>query len=117
MQRWGLLAVLVIVSAFAAFAAPASIAPVAHAAPQAAGIPAKDSLEVSSQATTIERRIRVYPRYRYPRRHYHSLYPLPYGIDYPGPGAVRECVSRLVPEHRPSGTVIVPRMHCWWAWR
>ena len=42
---------------------------------------------------------------------------LPYGIDYPGPNAVRQCASRLVPEYRPSGTVIVPRMWCRWAWR
>jgi hypothetical protein len=27
---------------------------------------------------------------------------------------VRECVSWLEPEARPSGTVIVPRMRCWW---
>ncbi len=33
---------------------------------------------------------------------------------YPGPNAVRQCTSRLVQEHRPSGTVIVPDMHCWW---
>lgn len=30
------------------------------------------------------------------------------------PDAVRPCVARLVPEHRVSGTVIVPRMTCWW---
>jgi len=32
----------------------------------------------------------------------------------PPAGAVRECVSRLVPETRQSGTVIVPRTLCWW---
>ena len=75
------------------------------------------AIEISSQATTMRPRprIRVYPRYQ--RRNYHTLYALPYGIDYPGPNAVRQCVSRLVPEYRPSGTVIVPRMRCWWAWR
>jgi hypothetical protein len=75
------------------------------------------TIEISSQATTMQTRprIRVYPRY--PRRPYTTLYPLPYGIDYPGPNAVRQCVSRLVPEYRPSGTVIVPRMRCWWAFR
>lgn len=75
------------------------------------------AVEISSQATTMPTRprIRVYPRY--PRRPYTTLYPLPYGVDYPGPRAVRQCVSRLVPEYRPSGTVIVPRMRCWWAWR
>jgi hypothetical protein len=58
--------------------------------------------------------LRVHPRYT--RRNYHTLYVLPYDeIAYPGPNAVRHCVSRLVQEHRPSGTVIVPRMRCWWA--
>jgi hypothetical protein len=27
---------------------------------------------------------------------------------------VRECTSWLQQEARPSGTVIVPKMHCWW---
>jgi hypothetical protein len=34
--------------------------------------------------------------------------------DYPGPNAVRQCTSWLATEYRPSGTVIVPRMRCWW---
>ena len=34
---------------------------------------------------------------------------------FPGPDAVRQCTAWLEPEYRPSGTVIVPRMHCWWA--
>ncbi|HWF94350.1 MAG TPA: hypothetical protein VG291_05265 [Xanthobacteraceae bacterium] len=32
----------------------------------------------------------------------------------PGPDAVRQCSFQLAPEYRPSGTVIVPQMHCWW---
>ena len=32
-----------------------------------------------------------------------------------GPSAVRQCRSWYVEEYRPSGTVIVPRMQCWWA--
>jgi hypothetical protein len=32
----------------------------------------------------------------------------------PGPNAVRECTANLVQEFRPSGTVIVPRMNCFW---
>lgn len=40
--------------------------------------------------------IRVYPRYN------------------PGPNAVRECNATYVQEYRPSGTVIVPRMSCYW---
>ena len=59
-------------------------------------------------------RIRVTPRSRYPYRLNSSIYPIPYEYEYPGPGAVRQCVSALVPEYRPSGTVITPRMRCWW---
>lgn len=33
---------------------------------------------------------------------------------YPGPNAVRECRAWYAEEFRPSGTVIVPRMRCWW---
>lgn len=32
----------------------------------------------------------------------------------PGPNAVRVCNAHYVQEFRPSGTVIVPRMHCYW---
>jgi hypothetical protein len=57
-------------------------------------------------------RIRVTPLYPYRRE---SLpYPPPYDIEYPGPGFVRQCTSWLAPEHRPSGTVIVPHSRCWW---
>jgi hypothetical protein len=53
------------------------------------------------------RRVPIYPRYQgepdgvYPRYN-------------PGPNAVRDCTATYVEEHRPSGTVIVPRMHCYW---
>ena len=33
---------------------------------------------------------------------------------YPGPNAVRDCNATYVQEYRPSGTVIVPRMSCFW---
>jgi hypothetical protein len=33
---------------------------------------------------------------------------------YPGPDAVRQCTAWLAPEYRLSGTVIVPKMRCWW---
>ena len=32
----------------------------------------------------------------------------------PGPDAVRVCNATYVQEHRPSGTVIVPRVSCYW---
>jgi hypothetical protein len=52
-------------------------------------------------------RLRVYPRYEgepdgvYPRY-------------FPGRNAVRDCTATYVQEYRPSGTVIVPRMNCYW---
>ena len=57
-------------------------------------------------------KLRVQPIY--PQRHYHSLHPVPYRFDYPGPNAKRQCLDAYVTEHRPSGTVIVPRMRCRW---
>jgi hypothetical protein len=47
----------------------------------------------------------------YPREHFEpDVYPR-YN---PGPNAVRECNAYYVQEARPSGTVITPRMHCFW---
>jgi hypothetical protein len=69
---------------------PATAAPAFIAAPS----------DVSAQARRYRRaqtRIEVYPR----RRHL-------------GPNAKRDCISWLEPEWRLSGTVIVPRLRCWW---
>lgn len=59
-------------------------------------------------------RTRIRVQKYYPYRRWHALYPLPYDIEYPGPNARRDCSVRYVQEYRPSGTVIVPRMNCWW---
>ncbi|MBR0695396.1 hypothetical protein [Bradyrhizobium lablabi] len=32
----------------------------------------------------------------------------------PGPNAVRDCTATYVQEYRPSGTVITPRLNCYW---
>jgi|SRR5215475_3007256 len=50
-------------------------------------------------------RLRVQPYY-----HQEEVYPH-YN---PGPNAVRVCNATYVQEFRPSGTVIVPRMSCYW---
>jgi hypothetical protein len=52
------------------------------------------------------RRIPVYPREHYDP----DVYPR-YN---PGPNAVRDCTAHYVQEYRPSGTVITPRMNCYW---
>ena len=55
------------------------------------------------------RRLRRVPIY--PREHYDpDVYPR-YN---PGPNAVRVCNAYYVQEARPSGTVITPRMSCYW---
>jgi len=33
---------------------------------------------------------------------------------FPGPNSVRQCEAHYVEEYRQAGTVIVPRVHCWW---
>src|SRR5712691_7141073 len=73
------------------------------------------ALSARAQAPSRPRvrpRIRVTPLYPY--RVTPTDYPTPYAIEYPGPGAVRQCRAWLAQEFRPSGTVIVPRMSCWW---
>lgn len=89
----------------------------ARAAPPSAGAPeplvhGRRQARPRAQAR-VRPQIRVQPRYLY--RRWHSPYPLPYATEFPGPYAVRHCVNRYVAERRPSGTVIVPRLRCWWA--
>jgi hypothetical protein len=62
--------------------------------------------DVSSQQRRAPRRVRIYPRGVNPD----EVYPR-YN---PGPNAVRDCTATYVQEYRPSGTVIVPRMNCFW---
>jgi len=52
-------------------------------------------------------RLRVYPRAWLEPDEVYPRY-------YPGRNAVRECTATYVQEYRPSGTVIVPRMSCFW---
>jgi hypothetical protein len=92
-----------------AVAAPGAAAPLQ----QDAGV--RTPTDVSAQSRPQRRarpQLRVTPRYPY--RSYHTFYPPPYDFEYPGPNAVRQCVGGYVTEHRPSGTVVVPRLRCWW---
>ena len=70
--------------------------------------------DISAQSRTQKPRTRIRVQPLYPYRRFHSLYPLPYDVEYPGPNARRDCSVRYVQEYRPSGTVVVPRMNCWW---
>ncbi|MDB5876573.1 MAG: hypothetical protein JWQ07_6015 [Ramlibacter sp.] len=64
-----------------------------------------DVTEASAQRRRPSTRLRVTPNYRpddvYPRY-------------FPGRNAVRDCTATYVQEYRPSGTVIVPHMNCYW---
>jgi hypothetical protein len=66
--------------------------------------------ELSAQSRRVRRppRLRVYPSY--PGYSPDDVYPR----YFPGRNAVRDCTATLVEEFRPSGTVITPRMHCFW---
>ena len=61
--------------------------------------------ENSPAETAAQKRIRPHPPVRI------RVHPLTQSL---GPDAVRQCQAWLAPEYRPSGTVIVPKMHCWW---
>jgi hypothetical protein len=53
------------------------------------------------------RRVPIYPQSQ----------PEPDGVYpryFPGRNAKRDCTATYVQEYRPSGTVIVPRMNCYW---
>jgi hypothetical protein len=93
-----------------AFALPATGAS-AQTAPQGLRI-AQATQPVASEISAQRRvrpptRLRVYPNYE----------PGPEGVYpryYPGRNAVRVCNATYVQEYRPSGTVIVPHMSCYW---
>src|SRR5438477_12120702 len=116
-MRRGILAIGITVAAAAlgiAGFAPATVASARDAASPRADAPALADA-YAQRRPRLRRapvRIRVTPRCLY--RTQTLDYPPPYDCEYPGPGFVRQCEARLVQEYRPSGTVIVPRMQCWW---
>jgi len=87
----------------AAFLAP-RMAAQAETADRAARPSQPVASEVSAQSRPARPRVRIY------RNDDRGVYP----SYFPGPNAVRDCTATYVQEHRPSGTVIVPRMNCFW---
>jgi hypothetical protein len=75
------------------------------------GVGARNAL-AQDEPRRARPRIRVRPIYPY--RRFSTPYPVPYPYEYPGPNAKRDCTAYYVEEHRPSGTVVVPRMNCRW---
>jgi hypothetical protein len=111
MSKLGPWTALATAAAFFLGAAPAM------AAPASKDTSAKAATDQSAASRTRRARTQVRVTPRYPYRHYHSFYPVPYSAEYPGPNGVRRCTDRYVTEHRPSGTVIVPRTSCVWVVR
>jgi hypothetical protein len=66
-----------------------------------------DEPSTQSPARRPAKRVRIYPRYQAEPDGVYPRY-------FPGRNAVRECNATYVQEYRPSGTVIVPRMNCYW---
>jgi hypothetical protein len=109
MMRIGTAAILLFLAG--SFALPTAGAQAETRAQTArSGIPAQASqpmaTEVSAQRRRPLRRLPIYPRYEWEP----DVYPR-YN---PGPNAVRDCTATYVQEYRPSGTVIVPHMNCYW---
>ena len=105
------LAAFAVLATLAAFAP--GVSPGVAQAQQQPGVLAQAEPLVAQRETRRPRpQIRVRPRYPY--RTFHTPYPLPYDYEFPGPNATRNCTVRYVQDFRPSGTVIVPRMRCWW---
>jgi hypothetical protein len=84
----------------------AARAETATAVMRASGTAQAANSELSAQSRRPRPRIRV----RIYREDERGVYPS-YN---PGPDAVRECSATYVQEYRPSGTVIVPRVNCFW---
>lgn len=76
---------------------------------QAQSAPGLRAAQAAPDHVSARRKIRRVPVY--PREHYEpDVWPR-YN---PGPNAVRTCNAYYVQEVRPSGTVITPRMNCFW---
>lgn len=69
--------------------------------------PAATQAEGKLRVRRLPRRVPVYPRNQPEPDEVYPHY-------FPGRNAVRDCTATYVQEYRPSGTVIVPRMHCYW---
>jgi len=100
---WGALAGIFALPAAGAWA---QAAPAGARVAQAAPLP-DDPSAAPPRARRPLRRLRIYPRYEAAPDDVYPRYD-------PGPNAVRDCTATYVQEYRPSGTVIVPRMHCFW---
>jgi hypothetical protein len=94
-------------AAFAGLLLPAAVAQAQTAAPELRSAPGQQPAvtDISAQRRRPLRRVPIYS---------HEWAPDVYPRYNPGPNAVRDCTAHYVQEYRPSGTVITPRMNCYW---
>jgi hypothetical protein len=91
---------------FAGLVLPGTQVQAASPEPQVALAQQPAVTDISAQRRRPLRRVPIYR----PQEWAPDVYPR-YN---PGPNAVRSCTAHYVQEYRPSGTVITPRMNCYW---
>jgi len=110
MKRIGTAAIGVVLAGV--FSLLATVAGAQGALPQElrtaqAVVPAATDISAQQRVARPRTRLRVQPYYDSNPNDVYPRY-------YPGRNAVRDCNVNYVQEYRPSGTVIVPRMSCFW---
>ena len=100
---------IVAVAIWAAFAGLVLSGTLAQAQTASSGLRVAAEPAVTDVSAQRRRPLRRVPIYR-PEEWAPDVYPR-YN---PGPNAVRSCTAHYVQEYRPSGTVITPRMNCYW---
>jgi hypothetical protein len=109
MMRIGTAAILLVFAGCflaAAAGAEAQTAPSGMRMAQASQ-PAATEMSAQRRVRRPPTRLRVYPQYQGEPDDVYPRY-------FPGRNAVRDCTATYVQEFRPSGTVIVPHMNCYW---
>jgi hypothetical protein len=106
MRRIGTAAILLFFAGSFALPAAGAQAETAPSGIRTAQASQPMATDLSAQRRRPLRRLPIYPRYEWEP----DVWPR-YN---PGPNAVRDCTATYVQEYRPSGTVIVPHMNCYW---
>jgi hypothetical protein len=78
------------------------------------GVRTAPAVQPAATDVSAQRRVRPPPTRLHVQPFYDANPVDVYPRYYPGRNAVRECNATYVEEYRPSGTVIVPRMSCFW---
>jgi hypothetical protein len=110
MMRIGTAALLVALAGI--FSLPASGLRAQDARQQ--GVRNAEAAQLAAAEISAQQRVRRPPTRLRVQPYYEPNAEGVYPRYYPGRNAVRECNATYVQEYRPSGTVIVPRMNCFW---